>query len=86
MGTHKTEFTVYMNITGCTNVQLRSCESMTKQYQQQHWSRSIDSIVAKRIRERSLLLDNLEKYTNSSKRSRIRPATVESAERDHCRR
>jgi len=30
-----------------------------------------------------LLLDDLEEYTNSSERSRIRSATVESAERDH---
>jgi len=29
-------------------------------------------------------LDDLEEYTNSSERSRIRSATVESAERDHC--
>jgi len=28
-------------------------------------------------------LDDLEEYTNSSERSRIRSATVESAERDH---
>jgi len=34
--------------------------------------------------ERSLLLDDLEEYTNSSERSRIRSATVESAERDQC--
>jgi len=34
-----------------------------------------------RIRERSLPLDDLEEYTNSSERSRIRSATVESAER-----
>jgi len=46
------------------------------------WSRSADSTVAERIRERSLLLDDLEEYTNSSERSRIRSATVESAERD----
>jgi len=42
------------------------------------WSRSADSS------ERSLLLDDLEEYTNSSERSRIRSATVESAERDQC--
>jgi len=41
-------------------------------------------IVAERIRERSLLLDDLEEYTNSSEYSRIRSATVESAERDQC--
>jgi len=29
-----------------------------------------------------LLLDDLEEYTNNSERSRIRSATVESAERD----
>jgi len=46
------------------------------------WSRSADSTVAERIRERSLLLDDLEEYINSSERSRIRSATVESAERD----
>jgi len=28
-------------------------------------------------------LDDLEEYTNSSERSRIRSATVESAERNH---
>jgi len=49
-----------------------------------HWSRSADSTVTERIRERSLLLDDLEEYTNSSERSRIRFATVESAERDQC--
>jgi len=48
-----------------------------------NWSRSADSIVAERIRERSLLLDDLEEYTNSNERSWIRSATVESAERDH---
>jgi len=36
---------------------------------QNQWSRSADSTVAERIRERSLLLDNLEEYTNSSERS-----------------
>jgi len=45
------------------------------------WSRSADSTVAEWIRERSLLLDDLEEY-NSSECSRIRSATVESAERD----
>jgi len=43
------------------------------------WSRSADSTVAERIRERSLLLDDLEEYTNSSERSQIRSATVVSA-------
>ena len=43
-----------------------------------HWSR-LDSTVAERIRKRSLLLDDLEEYTNSSERSRICSATVESA-------
>jgi len=47
-----------------------------------HWSRSADSTVTER--KRSLLLDDLEEYTNSSERLRIRSATVESAERDHC--
>jgi len=46
------------------------------------WSRSADSTVAERISERSLLLDDLQEYTNSSERSRIRSATVESTERD----
>jgi len=50
-----------------------------------HWSRSADSIVAERIRKRSLLLDDLEEYTNSSECLRIRSATVESAERDQFR-
>jgi len=36
-----------------------------------------------RIRERSLLLDDQEEYTNSSECSRIRSATIESAERDY---
>jgi len=34
--------------------------------------------MAERIRERLLLLDDLKEYTNSSKRSRIHSATVES--------
>jgi len=46
------------------------------------WLRSADSTAAERICERSLLLDDLEEYTNSSERSRIRSATIESAERD----
>jgi len=49
-----------------------------------YWSRSADSTAAERIRERSLLLDDLKEYTNSSKHSWIRSATVESAERDQC--
>jgi len=47
------------------------------------WSRSADSTVAERICERLLLLDDLEEYTNSSECTRIRSATVESAERDY---
>jgi len=39
-----------------------------------------NAALAERIRERSLLLDDLEEYINSSKRSRIRSATVESTE------
>jgi len=46
------------------------------------WSRSADSTVAERIRERSLLLVYSSRSSNSSERSRIRSATVESAERD----
>jgi len=45
------------------------------------WSRSADSTVAEQIGKRSLLLNDLEEYTNSSERPRIRSATVESAER-----
>jgi len=47
------------------------------------WMRSADSTVAERIRERSLLLVYSFRSSNSSERSRIRSATLESAERDH---
>jgi len=46
-------------------------------------SRSADSTVAERIRERSLLLVYSFRSSNSSKRSRIHSATVESGERDY---
>jgi len=46
------------------------------------WSRSADSTVAERIRKHSLLLVYSSRSSNSSERSRIRSATVESAERD----
>ncbi|EGI58061.1 hypothetical protein G5I_13874 [Acromyrmex echinatior] len=42
-----------------------------------------DSTVTERIRERSLLLNDLEEYINSDKRSRIHSATVVSAERSY---
>jgi len=50
-----------------------------------HWSCSADSTVAERIRERSLLLVYSCRSSNNNERSRIRSATVESAERDHYR-
>jgi len=53
-------------------------------YRQLHWSRSADSTVAEQIHERSLLLVYSSRSSNNSERSRIRSATVESAERDQC--
>jgi len=47
------------------------------------WLRSVDSTFVEWIRERSLLLDDLEEYTNSNKPSRICFATVKSTKRDH---
>jgi len=40
-----------------------------------HWSRSADSTVAERIRERSLLLVYSSRSSNISERSRIRSAS-----------
>jgi len=70
------------DVTSIFESHIRYCARLLRLRQKiTQWSRSADSTVAERICERSLLLDDLEVYTNSSERSRIRSATVESAER-----